>query len=178
MALSRGLTAHQHTSTSDGGANIAPVTFTAPNLSITSAALAALAVIAGKINAGAIVNADVSASAAIAIGKLKIFESSELAMMSGAATVTAAHGLGAVPKYVIAVYRCKSDDNGYTAGYEIPWSSHISSAPAPLGNIAADATNIGYIVAVTNPTIWNFSTQAQVSISGSANWKIVFYAIA
>lgn len=60
MALSRGLVAHQHTSASDGGATIAPGTLTIPAGSVGP----------GDFAAGAIVNADIDAAAAIQFSKM------------------------------------------------------------------------------------------------------------
>jgi len=94
-------------------------------------------------------------------------------------TLTLAHGLGAIPRLVIAVLQCATAEYGYAVGDEISLSASAMSNDTNYGiNTSADSTNL-YV------TIGSGGIQILRKDSGSiglsalitvANWKLVLRA--
>lgn len=104
------------------------------------------------------------------------FESAELVFALNAA-VSAAHGLGVVPKLFKAVLRCKTAEGGYSVGDEVDVTSYsgVWQTGYPVSSCTVDATNItwaqsgsAFMFAMKNATN-GFSVTA-------ANWKLILRA--
>jgi hypothetical protein len=99
------------------------------------------------------------------------FESAEQTVAVGV-VLSVAHGLGAKPNYLRAVFRCKTTEANWVVGDEIDYNSVNWTYG---GALAADATNA---VATCNqtyaPAIGNKSSGSGNSLT-PANWKLVFF---
>jgi len=111
----------------------------------------------------------------------KSYESAEQTITSGG-SLTLAHGLGAVPKLVLASIKCTSADSGYSVGDEVfvnPGVSSLWEGPARGLAIQFDSTNI--VVRIGSDTypidIINWTTGGYGSIIAS-KWKIIIRAFA
>jgi hypothetical protein len=108
-----------------------------------------------------------------AFGLSKFFESAELTFTTSS-SISAAHGLGALPKLVLLILRCKTANIGYAVGDEAIYSSSFSSGTSGIST-AADATNIVAVFPSVAPTMLNKTTFASANIT-TANWVAVFRA--
>jgi len=103
------------------------------------------------------------------------FESSEQSVVTNSA-ISVAHGLGAVPKLVRCVLRCKITDLGYAVGDEVDITGTIYQNTAVRnGFLFTNATNVGAILANNDMGLLNKSTYATGTIT-AASWRIVLYA--
>lgn len=100
----------------------------------------------------------------------KSFTSAEQTVGSGATQYTLPHSLGAVPKLVTAVLRCKTTNLGWAVGDEITYTNEDSSGISSF-SIGADATNV-YISHSSAPRICNRTTSAVTAIT-EASWRWV-----
>jgi hypothetical protein len=108
-----------------------------------------------------------------AVGGMSFFESVEYPAYNG--ITTAPHSLGAIPKFVHVILRCKVADVSYAAGDEVDvtgngfynWFNYMSSA------------NASTITTILEGTIYVPRKDTGSLNSGAitpANWRLVFRA--
>ncbi len=101
-------------------------------------------------------------------------ESGELGIANNT-LYTFAHSLGAIPKLLQAVLRCKTAEFGYAINDEVPLHNFVNSGSNVSTSVWADATNI---YARINSSAGNNYSLARVSSNDAiaityANWRIV-----
>jgi hypothetical protein len=104
-----------------------------------------------------------------------VFESAELTVAL-ATVVTAAHGLGRVPKMWHAFLRCKTAQANYAVGDEVVAASFMDSGGNACNfSTYADATNVGVVIGSTQVTLANRTGGAIGQNVGLtlANWRLV-----
>jgi hypothetical protein len=104
-----------------------------------------------------------------------VFESAELTVAI-ATVVTAAHGLGRVPKMWHAFLRCKTAQANYAVGDEVVAASFMDSGGNACNfSTYADATNVGVVIGSTQVTLANRTGGAIGQNVGLtlANWRLV-----
>ena len=121
----------------------------------------------------AFVTAAVSAAAVFT----KSYESAEQAITANGA-LTLAHGLGAEPKIVVAVFVCKTAELGYSVGDKLQYASSNASSGSQDRGIVIVATSTNIEVRY-GANILVLSKNAGVSSSlTAANWRLVLRAYA
>jgi len=118
------------------------------------------------------------------IGVRPFFITGENALSgSNGVIINTPHGLGGVPTLVRGILRCKTGENGYSAGDEIDCGTMWTSQPLPAFYITATATNL--ILVQTGAVSFmprgagsgaSAGTTGGTSIT-TANWKLVMYAM-
>ena len=100
--------------------------------------------------------------------------SAEVAVQSGAAAYTAAHGLGAVPQRSGARLRCKTAELGFSVGDEVEVWSVGTGSNNVNGQVVADAANVGVYTRGT-PNLTRKDTLVATVVT-PANWRWVLWA--
>lgn len=77
-----------------------------------------------------------------------------------------AHGLGAVPAFIVAVLECLTADLNYSVGDKIFVNSNLYFA-----SVLFDATNLYLVTSSVTPQLANKTTFAAANIT-AANWKL------
>lgn len=126
-----------------------------------------------KYNGSAFVNANLLGTAP--------YTSSELSI-STAASATLTHGLGTVPKLVLASLICKSSEYGYTTGMSVPIMTNFVSTGSSqyfgLG-LALTTTSIVYQMGNNAPPFYVYQitgTPGSPAAITSASWRLVIEA--
>lgn len=100
-----------------------------------------------------------------------------VAVLGGATVYTQAHGLGAKPTFVRAVFRCDTAELGYSINDEIElWCVRNSATNNNSSSVTSDATNIvvTFVTAAANE-IPNKGTGAFAAMT-EASWSLKVYA--
>lgn len=101
------------------------------------------------------------------------FESAEQTITNGS-TVTIAHGLGAIPKLIQGILRCKTAQSPYSVGDEVVAPTIYSSGGQEFNTVVyADATNIYLIHSGDGQRL--HSTTGLVSLTNSS-WRFLVRA--
>lgn len=106
-----------------------------------------------------------------------LFESSEIAISSGAAA-TVAHGLGVKPLFVQAFLRCKTAESIFSVGEEVPVFNNIAGSSSDLENgiqvSIVDTTNLRYVQGASITKV--YGSGGDVFSITSGNWRLVLRA--
>lgn len=101
---------------------------------------------------------------------LAYVETPELGIAAATAAV-AAHGIGVQPTLVRGYFRCKTGENNFNAGMEIPLEATLQDAGSRRVQYGADATNYYYKMgAAGQVTTVNRGNGADVNLT-NANWR-------
>lgn len=97
--------------------------------------------------------------------------------ITGAATLTLAHGFGVVPTQIEIWARCKTNDSGYVVGEEIMLApiNYAGVALQRAMSVRRDATNIKIVTGSAGFGYSNPSTGNE-AVMTSANWKYIVRA--
>lgn len=149
---------------------------------------AAVSMNLGTNNVPATLVIDSSGNVNAAVGRLRqdgtnvfcrdnMAESGELGIANNT-LYTYAHSLGAIPKLMQAILRCKTAEYGYAINDEVTLASFVNSGSNVSTSVWADATNI---YARINSSAGNNYSLARVSSNDAiaityANWRIVLRA--
>ncbi|MGE0653433.1 MAG: hypothetical protein AB7P12_17075, partial [Alphaproteobacteria bacterium] len=107
------------------------------------------------------------------VSAFAVYESAEQSI-SYSGTFSAAHGLGAIPRNVRLVLRCKTTDQGYAVGDEINLSD-ISTGDRTACIVGSNATNVFYALGVGDIEVVPKTGGATAAID-SADWRVVVRA--
>lgn len=102
------------------------------------------------------------------------FTSSEKSIPGTYETLTVAHGMGGIPRFTTVALRCKTAEQGWTAGDEILLNSLSMISNNHGVTTAVNATNFK-LIQYGNIYIHSFTTGAPFVIT-PANWRLVFRA--
>lgn len=105
---------------------------------------------------------------------LSAFSSIEYSLSSGQIADTN-HSLGSTPRFLNWVMICKTSDNGYAVGDEVPVSAVQNSTGDPSFVGGANATNVFIVFASSGASIRNKSTGNLGTIT-TARWNTKCYA--
>jgi len=85
-----------------------------------------------------------------------------------------AHGLGAIPTFVVAYLECLNTEGEYSVGDRVYWHADVDTGSAVNRgySVGADATNIFLATMVTKPTLVTKTTHVAFTIT-AADWKLV-----
>ena len=103
------------------------------------------------------------------------FESSEISISAGGYSATVAHGLGVKPKRIVAFIRCKTAEQGYAVGDELPVPLIYANNWYGVQVWAVDTTYVGYVIGSSGFVIPNATTGTGYSLTNSY-WKLVIRA--
>lgn len=116
----------------------------------------------------------VPSNLAAAVGVGQVFESSEQAI-AYSDDISVAHGLGSVPRMVLAVLRCKTTDLGYAVGDEVSMPVSRSGGDQATYTLFANSTNIGMAMGASDWAIPTKTGGAPAAID-SGDWRVVLRA--
>ena len=93
----------------------------------------------------------------------------------GQTVVSAQHGLGQIPTYVVTYYECVIAELGYQIGDRVSQGAFASSNGAGDGfMVQFDATTIRLLIAANAPVVvLNRTAPNLYALGTAANWKIV-----
>lgn len=90
-----------------------------------------------------------------------------------ATVTTQAHGLGAIPSFVVAYLECLTAEQGYSVGDRV-FMQYKDNGAGNFGYMVEwDATNVRIVQANGVPQVLNRTTPAGAVSITAANWKIV-----
>lgn len=97
---------------------------------------------------------------------------------SNAGGGTQAHSLGATPKKVWSMLKCKTTDAGYAVNDFVVYDSSSASSSTSSGmTVYADSTNVGYrFFNASQPLAINHKTTGAATAITNANWELYIYA--
>lgn len=143
---------------------------------IASSVLASLADWAAGTASKILTAANFLPALSAAIGFSKFYDSGQLTITTGG--MSQAHGLGATPKDFAAYIVCTTTDSGYAVGDTIKLQATTDTGTLTSyygGFVWASSTQIGCTISTSGIAIYNKSTGAYNTITGTS-WRIIFKA--